>query len=364
MLRHPTVTSAPVEARWPATTATERFVTTAAFTEHVARVEHVPVTGSDVGDDASIIGLGFVDAGVQAYSRHHGLVWRADDVWQAVVTQLSFYIQKNAEKLRGKFVTHKGREKLVVKSHGTLFTAPWGDIAQLFLGEINKTMKDSSITTWLTPDFTTTTDTDRVAAAISAMATFQTYYSYQCDLMCGLPSIELLGTVEDWHKLAARIERIAEFDAGDGHLTKWAAMLEPVIAEMVATKEGKGDVEWWQRIAHHVGGGSGPTFLSGWITVFAVFDHRGNWQGDTHEMKFWMDPEPVRSEWPIVDTDGVPNAVLVVPMKIDDNGVALYNAVLTAGQVASSVVDDGTKLAPRTDWALYVPKEELAQRAA
>lgn len=361
MLRNPKVEPTPVKVHGSPKSSTEVFAQTRAFWEHIQKVEHTPVTGSDPGDDAPTIELGFVDAAVRAYNEHHGLVWRPDDVWQAVVTQLSFYIQKNAEKLRTRFVEHEGQKELVVRSHGTLFTAPWGDIAQLFLKEIGKNMKDPSVAAWITPDFTTTTDTDRVAASIAAMATFQAYFSYMCELMCGLPSVDLLGTVEDWLKLAERVKRIPEFDAGDGHLKEWADMLGPVVDEMVATKQGKANMDWWQRIAHYEGGKSGPTYLSGWITVFAAFDHEGSWQGGKREVKFWYAEDAVKSDWPIINTNKIPNGVLVVPMKIDDNGSALYNGVLTAGQVMSNVVgDDGTKLAPRTDWALYVPKEELS----
>lgn len=338
---------------------TKLFAKTEMFGERTKKVEHVPVTGSDVGDDSPIVELGFIDAAVRAYNQHHGLVWRPDDVWQAIVTQLSFYIQKNAEALRARFVDHDGQKELVVRSYGTLFTAPWGDIAKLFLKEIEKNMKDPSVTAWITPDFTTTTDTDRVGASIAAMATFQAYFSFTCQLMCMLPSVKLLGTEEDWLKLAERIKRIPEFDAGDGRLKEWAEMLGPVIDEIVATKLGKANMDWWQRIANYEGGGSGPTYISGWITVFAVFSYSGEWQGHQREIDDWG--KKVTSDWPIIDTHDVPNGVLVVPVKIDDNGAALYSGLLVAGQVASNVVGDGTKLAPRTDWALYVPKEELSQ---
>jgi len=358
MLSNPKVGHALVKLDQDAS-PTKLFANTEMFMEHTKKVEHVPVTGSDVGDGSPTVDLGFVDAAVLAYNRHHGLVWRPDDVWQAIVTQLSFYIQKNAEALRARFVDHDGQKELVVYSYGTLFTAPWDAIAKLFLKEIKKHMKDPSVTAWITPDFTTTTDTDRVAASIAAMATFQAYFSFTCHIMCGLPSVELLGTEEDWLKLAERVKRIPEFDAGDGHLKEWAEMLGPVIDEIVATKQGKSNMDWWQRIANYEGGGSGPTYISGWITVFAAFSCTGKWQGHQREIEDW--DATVTSDWPIIDTEDVPNGVLVVPVKIDDNGIALYNGLLAAGQVASRLVGDGTKLAPRTDWALYVPKEELSQ---
>ena len=51
---------------------------------------------------------------------------------------------------------------------------------------------------WLIPAFTTTTVNDRVVAAVSVMSTLQNYFEYVCCLMCGIPKVTLLGTVEDW----------------------------------------------------------------------------------------------------------------------------------------------------------------------
>ena len=360
MLRHPKVKAEKVGGSSRRMLPADVFRETKAFGDLVGKTKHTFITGSPIGDQVPL-DLGFVRAAIVAYNQHHGLMLRPDDVWQAVVTQLSIYIQKNAEKLRTKFVSHDGKKELVVRSGGTLRTAPWTEIGQMFVDAIQADIKDPSIAKWLTPDFSTTTVTDRMAASISVMATLQAYYDFKCELMCGLPSVDLLGTVEDWRKLLDKIERIAEFDAGDGHLTEWTKMLRPVIAEMVATKEGKDNMDWWQRIANYEGGGSGPTYLSGWITVFACFNHVGAWQGAAKEKKLWCRHEPIVSDWPLIDTDDIPNAVLVVPMLIDDNGEALYHAVLAAGQVETDTLDDNTKLAPRIDWGLYVPTEELVQ---
>ena len=39
--------------------------------------------------------------------------------------------------------------------------------------------------------------------------------------------------------------------------------------------------EFWSKVVHRTEGGSGPRWLSGWITtVFCVFDKQGRWQGD------------------------------------------------------------------------------------
>jgi Domain of unknown function (DUF4419) len=58
---------------------------------------------------------GLVHTCLKAYNRHHHLFLRPDDVWIAIITQFSFYVNKHAEELRSSFVTHEGKKELVVK---------------------------------------------------------------------------------------------------------------------------------------------------------------------------------------------------------------------------------------------------------
>lgn len=68
---------------------------------------------------------GLVSAIVEAYNTHHNLVLRPDDIWQAILTQFSFYVNANAEALRDKFVDFEGKKKLVIKTGGTLHCRFW-----------------------------------------------------------------------------------------------------------------------------------------------------------------------------------------------------------------------------------------------
>lgn len=67
---------------------------------------------------------GFVNTLIDAYNYHHNLIIRPDDIWAAIMTQFSFYINKHAEDFRGKFVDFEGKKQLTVASSGSLTTAP------------------------------------------------------------------------------------------------------------------------------------------------------------------------------------------------------------------------------------------------
>ena len=300
---------------------------------------------------------GLVDVATIAYNKHHDLVWRPDDVWQAILTQFSLYVTHNSEKLCDGFVNFKGKRQLEIKAFGTLFTVDFGNLARRMVDEqIVKNIKDPSIADWLIPKFTTTTENDRIVASISMMATLQSYFDYKICLECGLPSITLLGTVDDWKLLRSKVDRLLEFDTKDGLMKKWLELLTVVLDEFVDTKCGVDNMEFWDRICHYKGGGSGPTYLSGWITTFAVFNKDGKWQGDRREVRRFR--KVIKTDWPLIDTQDVPSGATAVPVLIDDNGKK-YEGHMIAGHFAYD--GNETTVQPRADWCIAVGNDHPAK---
>mmetsp|Transcript_31528 Transcript_31528/g.36779 ORF Transcript_31528/g.36779 Transcript_31528/m.36779 type:complete len:403 (+) Transcript_31528:150-1358(+) len=295
---------------------------------------------------------GLVSAVVAAYNGHHNLVLRPDDVWQAILTQFSFYVNANAEALRDEFVDFKGKKELVIKMGGTLFTADFGSFAKRMVDEqICTNIKDPEVTEWLLPNFTTTTDTDRIVASVTIMSTLQAYFEYSCCLSCGIPNVTLLGSSEDWHLLRQKLDRLLQYDIRatggkdvDPVMEEWHKLLSKVIDEFIKSVEGNPNLKFWDTVAHHIGGDSGPSYLSGWVTVFSCFKKNGQWQGDTSEYNLW----------PKIDTAHISGGAVSVPVKLDDNGTE-YEANMTAGQVVYEVL--GTKsdtIQPRSNWSFAI----------
>lgn len=73
---------------------------------------------------------GFVYACINAYNSHQNLVIRPDDIWIAILTQFSMYVNRHAEELRSYFVAHEGKKELVVKSGGNRYTVDFGALAR------------------------------------------------------------------------------------------------------------------------------------------------------------------------------------------------------------------------------------------
>ncbi len=51
---------------------------------------------------------GFVQGAIKAYNQHHHFIIRPEDVWFAILTQFSCYVNAYSEELRDKFVAYEG----------------------------------------------------------------------------------------------------------------------------------------------------------------------------------------------------------------------------------------------------------------
>ncbi|EFC48242.1 predicted protein [Naegleria gruberi] len=283
----------------------------------------------------------FVKSAVQAYSYHHNLVIKPDDVWLAICTQFSNYVNGKSEELRGKFVDFDGKKQLTVYGSGNLFSADYVSLSLDMTNQIAQNIKDPSVREWVMPDFTTTTENDRMVGAVVLMAAMKNYFDYKFSLCCNLPSVTLLGEVEDWVKIRERANRLLEFDTKEGYMEQWSALLFPVLDHFVESIKGNPNKEWWNRVAHISGGGSGPRYLGGWITTFCVFSEKGIWRGDCQP-----------GAWPKIDSQDIPRGYVNVPILVDDNGTE-YKTEMFAGHMISNVMEDGKTIQPRVDWALF-----------
>jgi len=99
---------------------------------------------------------------------------------------------------------------------------------------------------------------------------------------CGIPSIELQGTEDDWKNLTTRAKKLCELMVPVVG-KKWCAVLEPVLDQFVEAYKGNVNSKFWQGIAKNIphGRGSGSySTVSGWITVLylELEQYHKNWE--------------------------------------------------------------------------------------
>jgi hypothetical protein len=286
---------------------------------------------------------GFVGAAFQAYSQHHYLIISPDDVWIAITTALSRYINANAEGMRELFVNHSGQKELVITDVGTINSVNWDALIAKMSGLIAQNT-NGDIQKWIEPDFSTTTKEIHTVGSIVLMGAMQKYFSYKFELCCGLPGVTMKGTLADWQAIRQKVDRLLEFK--QSVLADWHKLLVPILDEFINSYSGNVDKDFWNRIAHQKGGGSGPRYLSGWILAFIPFDDK-----DNYILREW---EQVQENncYGRVNVNDVPTSAVSVPVVIDDNG-HLHNTTFYAGHLFATQGSTPNSIQPYLGWVMF-----------
>ena len=244
-------------------------------------------------DKPVIIDNAFLSAVHRCWSDHYPLVLSPDMIWLCIAQGLSQHINANADKLRSRFVEHEGQKTLEVTRDDFVKGSPenrWPEVFESFSDQIRKHVGDKTHDL-LTPTFSTTGPNERAAAQVVLMDCFKQYFRYAMYCVCGIPSITLEGTVDDWILLREKALGLAEYD-----LQWWIDALKPILNEFVNAASGTVNRDFWCRIYHQYGGGvyePGP-FVTGWI--LALFPYvRSHYDKPNEPNKFltlWQKKDP------------------------------------------------------------------------
>lgn len=211
---------------------------------------------------------------IDAYANHHPIKLSPDMIWLLISQGFGRYVNAHAEKMRPLFVSHSGKEDLVVLAQSDLLSgkADWGKLINDFSVQIEKNTK-TDIAKTITADFTTTTPAERIASQVTLMESMKSYFEPIAILVvCGIPNITIEGTPDDWQRVIEKTKNLQSYKIGT-----WLNDLEPILNEFVKAAEGKPRQEFWQNIVkkrrpdelNRGGcGGGRPTMIDGWILKF------------------------------------------------------------------------------------------------
>lgn len=187
---------------------------------------------------------------IKAYAEHRPLELSPDDIWLCISQGMARHVVLNAEKLRDSLVYHKDKITLNVITDKPLFIndnvkegpnpdVNWPKIFDDFVALLDKNTK-GNVTEVMCADFSTTTSESRIASQITLMHALKRYFGYSLLSGCGIPSITLKGTPEDWRKILEKAHNLERYD-----LEWWLKDLYPVLEEFVAASEGNPNPGFW-----------------------------------------------------------------------------------------------------------------------
>ena len=109
------------------------------------------------------------------------------------------------------------------------------------------------------------------------MYSVKQYFEFRHKLGCGIPTVEMLKTEEDWKKLTSKLKVVRTLlepiENDLGLPSEWWDLVKKVFCKLLETYQGRPDRKWWNHImdyehAYSSGMLIGRAFMKGWITEF------------------------------------------------------------------------------------------------
>ena len=304
----------------------------------------------DIGEDVVFQML------LKAWCQHRPVVLTPDAIWLIICQQFSHIVNEKPEKYRGVLVNHEGKKELKVESND-LFSnqADWEGLISRFTAEIDK-YTNNGLATTLVADFSTTGTDERIASEVTLMDVVKPYFENTAIYgICGIPSITLTGTPDDWRKVLEKTLALEAFGLG-----WWTTELEPILQEFVKAAEGHPDYWFWKDIVNKTRPRTiqGPlcskrqpkiTKFDGWFLKFFPYDNKGKTPAKV-DITQTMLPETV-----------------VVPFKyqvVNLDGVVLEETTLelVAGIVGVLEDPDDFAMTPKIGWFVRTVKVDNQNR--
>jgi len=184
----------------------------------------------------------------------------------------------------------------------------------------------------LISEFSTTGPVARTVSEIVLMDVVQSYFTYEVWTDCGIPSLTLDGTVEDWKKLRSKAEQLKTY----GDLDWWIDQVLPILDQFVAAASGQVDGDFWKSMYKYQSG-SGSMYADGWFLKLLPYA----------KIRRETKRNPVLTgERTGLEASELPASVSSVPFLFD--GVKYQ---FLAGHTATVQEKDGT-LRPALGWAV------------
>ena len=218
---------------------------------------------------------------LRAWCQHRPVVLTPDAIWMVIAQGFSHYVNENPEKVRRLLVNHEGKKKLTVETNNLVMDqADWEEAISRFTSEIDK-YTNNDIATTLVADFSTTGINERIASEVTLMDVVKPYFDYEIVYaVCGIPSITLTGTPDDWRNVLKKTQALETFGLG-----WWVEDLEPILEEFIRASEGNPRIPFWKDIVKTTRPRTikGPscmkrrrlTKFDGWFIKLFPFDNEG-----------------------------------------------------------------------------------------
>jgi len=197
------------------------------------------------------------------YAYHRSIRVSPDDIWTTILSYFATHVNSEVEYYRP-FLADKenpnSRPIILIERSDGFDMNDTESIVGVFdelIREISK--KSNVLLPKLTADFTTTTLITRLFSQVEIAKIVESFFGMKLILSCGFPSIEILGSTEDWISMSQKLVGFQEIS--HPKIKEYLVKCQNVIKKISSN-----DVEVWKKVfdSQPCGSGSQEDY-HGWI---------------------------------------------------------------------------------------------------
>jgi len=234
----------------------------------------------------------------ECFAEHLPLALSPDLLMYLVLHEVSICVKQNPQDYAGLFTSRTdGQKQLIHVRHDGLILgnpkSPWNEALGLFHAGLTDRVP-SDVMKHALPSFSTHTVETQAASLVAFMDAASPYYDYRVMTKCGIPTIRLLGTPEDYVKLYESCLALSGLFAK--HLKTYFSYLLPVLAVIKEQAAGSPqDDAFWSSIYKPLHA-SGTDDMTGWLSAFLNYtSSNGKVQEKPQHCYDWAKPQ---GGWP------------------------------------------------------------------
>ena len=244
--------------------------------KHVGR--KIPILGSKNSKVREAAGdFGFFTAVYEAYNNHWALRTTPEDWWFTIIRTVALAIDDNSNspKVRSFFVNHNGKKELRVDvAPGTLpHDVDYSNFFDQMTNLIDQNINVTGYVDAIRSDFSTSSKVHKIISEITVMSSTQEFFDFTGGTFCGIPRVEMLGTLKDWQNLKRKIlnlKKVLLTIIKDIYLIDYFENLPIICDKLIETYSGTSlntTSEWWSHIfsKEERFGSGGGIFYNGWF---------------------------------------------------------------------------------------------------
>ncbi len=292
---------------------------------------------------------GLVNAVYVAFSQHRPLVLTPDALWITLAQGFAHHITNHAEALRSSVVRHRGKNTLEATTVELLTPEHWAEVVQQWSDGIRQHV-EGDLYQLMICDFSTTSPVIRTASQVVMMDAFQQYFDYELSCICGIPSITVTGTVEDWVGIRERVDMMATF-----HLDWWTDRLKPICDGFIATVQGTPSQQFWKHI-YNPKEMYGGDLITGWVADLFPYLKHPITNAPTIRNPILATPREKLTEKDGLPSGAIPTGLSRAPFTLKSASTDESKEFeLIAGFLGVRRQEDSGQLEPEIGWAVVEP---------